>query len=69
MELAAQAGMPTEWRSVTLEETLNADEVLLTGSSKGIVPVVRIDDTVIGNGQPGLRATQLSRALAGLVDQ
>lgn len=65
MELAEKIGMRTEWRSTTLAETLEADEVLLTGSSKGIVPVVQIDDTVIGDGQPGPYAASLSRALNG----
>lgn len=67
MELAEQIGMPTEWRGVTLAETLAADEVLLTGSSKGIVPVVQIDDAVIGSGRPGPDAAKLTRALADLM--
>jgi len=69
MELAGQIGMPTEWRGVTLAETLAADEVLLTGSSKGIVPVVRIDDAVIGDGRPGPAAARLAFALADLVQE
>ena len=69
MELAEQIGMSTEWRGVTLAETLAADEVLLTGSSKGIVPVVRIDDTVIGDGRPGPGAARLALALADLVQE
>ena len=30
-----------------------ADEVWLTGATKGVAPVVRIDERVIGNGSPG----------------
>lgn len=69
MELAEQIGIPTEWRSVTLAETLEADEVLLTGSSKGIIPVVRIDDAVIGDGRPGPGAARLALALADLIQE
>ena len=53
MELAENIEIPVEWRSLTLDEVLAADEVLLTGSSKGIVPVVQIDEKRIGNGKPG----------------
>lgn len=59
MELAERIGMPTAWRSITLEETLAADEVFLTGSSKGILPVVRIDDAIIGTGKPGVGCARL----------
>lgn len=69
MELAERIGMRTEWRRVTLDEALGADEVLLSGSSKGIVPVVRIDDAVIGEGRPGPWAARLSQALAELIGQ
>lgn len=68
MELAAAAGMPTKWRQVSLAELLDADEVLLTGSSKGIVPVVQIDDKVIGSGQPGAFYAQLAAAYQERVD-
>ncbi|MFT4032387.1 MAG: aminotransferase class IV [Siphonobacter sp.] len=42
-----------EERPVTLEETLAADELFTTGSTKRIVPVTRIDTKLIGDGQPG----------------
>jgi D-alanine transaminase len=38
---------------LTVERLLTADEVWLTGATKGIAPVVRIDDRLIGDGQPG----------------
>jgi len=42
-----------ETREVRKEELLAADEVFISGSSKGIVPIVRIDETVVGSGKPG----------------
>lgn len=39
--------------SVTLSDVLNAREVFLTSTTKRIVPIVQVDDTVIGNGKPG----------------
>ena len=68
MELAEAAGISTEWRSISLEELLMADEVLLTGSSKGIVPVVDIDGRIIGTGRPGAICTELRVAYARYID-
>lgn len=49
----AGAEFPAEVRDVTLAETLSADEVFTTGSTKRIVPVTRIDGQPVGNGKPG----------------
>jgi branched-chain amino acid aminotransferase len=49
----AKAHHPVEIRDLPLAELLAADEVFITGSGKGLVPVVQIDATVIGDGQPG----------------
>lgn len=48
--------------NITLEQLLDADEVWLTSSSKGVAPVVRVEEHVIGDGKPGdswLVASQL----------
>lgn len=40
-----------------------ADEVFITGTNKGVVPVIQIDDTTISNGRPGKNTTKLIQAL------
>jgi branched-chain amino acid aminotransferase len=42
-----------EEREITREELLTAREAFLTGSNKKILPVVRVDDIVLGKGKPG----------------
>jgi branched-chain amino acid aminotransferase len=49
---------------IPLEKLLTADEVFITGTNKGVVPVVRIDDTPIGNGRPGPNTRMLMTALS-----
>ncbi|MGD9364728.1 MAG: aminotransferase class IV [Desulfobacteraceae bacterium] len=44
---------PIEVRAVRREELLAAQEVFITGTNKGLVPVVQIDESIIGNGRPG----------------
>jgi D-alanine transaminase len=53
VELAGQHGVPYEERSVLREELFAADEVWMSSSMKEILPIVRIDDHVVGNGKPG----------------
>lgn len=44
---------PVAVRDLPQDELLRAREVFITGTNKGLVPVVRIDDTPIGGGRPG----------------
>ena len=50
-------------RAIHLDELFAADEVFITGTNKGVVPVVQIDDTVIGTGRPGKKTLKLKAAL------
>jgi len=45
--------MPVEERAFTLDKLLGADEVLLTSSSKGVMPVTRIEDRPVADGKVG----------------
>jgi branched-chain amino acid aminotransferase len=51
-------------RDISRQELLSADEVFLTGTSKGVVPVIQVDETTIGNGKPGPLTRQLIKKLA-----
>ena len=48
-----------EERTMTLDELLTADEIFITGTNKGVVPVIQIDDTIIGPGVPGRNTKKL----------
>ncbi len=51
-----------EERNVSLDELINSDEVFLTSSIREIVPVVKINDKIIGNGKPGKSTRQIMKA-------
>jgi branched-chain amino acid aminotransferase len=53
MELAEQSGVPVSEPNLTRYDVFNADECFLTGTGAEIVPVVKVDGRVIGNGKPG----------------
>jgi len=60
-ELKAE-GISFEERNFSVDELLNAREVFLTSSTSYVLPVVKVNEKVIGNGHPGL-VTQKLRAL------
>ncbi|ALW86721.1 amino acid aminotransferase [Hymenobacter sedentarius] len=51
---------------VTLAEVYQAKEAFLTSTTKRVLPVVQIDDVVLGTGQPGPVTRALLQALLGL---
>ena len=57
--LEADGGL--ELRDVTLDEYYAADEVILTSSTKEVVPVVQVNDVAIGGGAPGEMTKRLMR--------
>jgi branched-chain amino acid aminotransferase len=59
MELAIDAGMKVSEPNLTRYDCFNADECFLTGSGAEIVPVVKIDGRVIGDGKPGVWTRKL----------
>ncbi|MFQ5659529.1 MAG: aminotransferase class IV [Gammaproteobacteria bacterium] len=53
IELMHSAGLPYMETTLTELELRQADEVWITSSTMGIVPVVRLDGEDVGNGRPG----------------
>lgn len=53
MELAVRQKIRVEERILTRHDLFNANEVFLTGTAAEVIPVVKIDGRVIGNGKPG----------------
>jgi len=47
----------TEERDMTLEELKTAKEAFITSTTKHILPVLQIDDIIIGRGSPGEATT------------
>ncbi|OIR11332.1 D-alanine aminotransferase [mine drainage metagenome] len=59
LELAAANGIPYEVRRVTKAEVLGADELLLTSSTKEVLPITQLDGKPVGNGKPGAMFAKL----------
>lgn len=59
VDLAAREGVEIVERAFTVEEARKAREAFVTSATKLVMPVVKIDDAVIGNGKPGSIAGKL----------
>ena len=53
IELAGELGIPFVARDISAESARRADEAFLSSTSYCLLPVVKIDDSTIGNGRPG----------------
>jgi branched-chain amino acid aminotransferase len=65
VEQAAKLGIKVTKRMMTIDDLLDADEVFLTNSSWGVLPVVRIEAESIGSGAPGDVTKKLRAAVLG----
>ena len=65
----ARGRFPIEERPILLDELPQADEAFITSSSREIVPIVQIDDLVIGNGKPGRSTYELEQRFIEMVER
>lgn len=62
LDLARNAGIPTQETTLIRHDLYVADEMFLTGTAAEVVPVVSLDGRQIGDGKPGM----MTRRLLGL---
>tara|TARA_R110000868_G_C10952584_1_gene767925 strand:- start:188 stop:1084 length:897 start_codon:yes stop_codon:yes gene_type:complete len=59
LDLGQNQGLKMSEANFSPEQMKAADEVFLTSTTKEIVPIVKIDDQIIGSGQPGVNTRKL----------
>ncbi len=67
LELARQQAIPVAEIAFTRHDIFIAQECFLTGSAAEVIPVVKLDDRMIGDGVPGPITLRLIKAFAALV--
>ena len=67
--LAQAAGYQVFEPNLTRYDLFNADECFLTGTGAEMVPVVKIDGRVIGNGRPGRVTKKLVKSYHALTNE
>jgi len=61
-ELAGEEGLEMRFETLYPKDLDTADEAFITSTTRELSPVTRIDDRVLGNGQPGPITMQLWQA-------
>jgi branched-subunit amino acid aminotransferase/4-amino-4-deoxychorismate lyase len=69
IDLAQGANLGVRTGPIDVNTLLDADEVFLTNSIMGVMPVGRIERKAIGNDEPGPVTRQLADAYAALVER
>ena len=64
LELASGAGIPVREEELGADELFAAEEVLLTGTTADVTPVVTVDGRAVGEGRPGPVGRRLGALLA-----
>ena len=62
MRICKELGIKVEERPFTLEELYNGSEAFMTSANTNILPVTKVNDTVIGTGKVGAVTTRISDA-------
>ncbi len=68
MDLAREAGISVSEPNLTRYDVFNADECFVTGTGAELVPVVKVDGRVIGDGKPGPMTRSLVKAYHSLTN-
>ena len=69
IELAGELGIEVAEPNLTRYDLYNADECFITGTAAEVVPVVKIDGRLIGNGRPGRKTVKFIKAYADLTQR
>lgn len=62
-ELANQNGIRTEIKPITVNDLQSAREVMITGTTLNVLPVVKFENVAIGDGKPGPIAKKLNELM------
>lgn len=67
IDIARGRGLEVRYRPLKLEQLSAASEAFITSSSRGVVPVIQIDNGTVGQGTPGPITKQLAAAYEAYV--
>ena len=62
LELIQDASLEYEETKISVDSIFSAEEIWVTNSTKGIIPIIELDGKKIGSGLPGEKYLQISKA-------
>ncbi|KYD28713.1 D-amino-acid transaminase [Geobacillus icigianus] len=61
-QFCGELGIPFMEEAFSVHDLAQADELFLTSTTSSIIPIIQVDDTTIGSGQPGAVTQSLQAA-------
>ena len=68
IEICERDGIPIKQKDFKIEDVYDADEAFVTGTFAGIIPVIKIDKTILSNGKVGILTSELQRKYQALIE-
>jgi len=68
LEACRESGIPIKEFPIFESELPNAQELMILGTTTEVMPVVQVDDWLVGDGTPGPLTRQLQRAFRAIVE-
>ncbi len=62
IDICATEGVPVSVRLVPISELCEADEIIITSTAGGVMPVTEVDGNPVGDGAPGEMFTRIHAA-------
>ncbi len=62
IDICAANEIPMVIRPVSVSDLMEADEIIITSTAGGVMPISQVDDTPVGNGMPGEMFARIHRA-------
>lgn len=69
IELLQREGLSFKEKTISEKELKSADEAFLSASTKRVVPIIKIDDIILGNGKPGVHTMKISKLYLSLIKE
>ncbi|TFJ94218.1 D-amino-acid transaminase [Lentibacillus salicampi] len=66
IQLCDELDLEVNEQTYTVKDLLNADEVFVSATKLDIIPILQVDDHVIGDGKPGVITKQVLQAFRSL---
>ena len=69
LEICTHLVVPVEYSAVRLDEIPDCDEAFITSTSRGVLPVIKIDQQTIGKGFPGEITRKIMEGFTARIDE
>lgn len=68
VKLCRELNIPVHTAPIAVDQLKEANELILVGTTTGIMPVVQVDDWTVNTGEPGSITRRLQRAFLDITD-